>query len=157
MKYIKKYESSKFDQIDFINAVSDNYVSKVKDIMDNNPDVDFDFAYNQGYTPLLYAVLFNCNDVLKLLIDWGADVNKLNDKDDSALIIASTRSNLKTLKILIDAGVNWNHVNRDQNSPHYNRDFIFYLSSVNKQKIIKKYPEKYKDYLIKKDVEKYNL
>ena len=46
---------------------------------------------------------------------------------------------------LIDAGADWNIKEKI-----FNTDFMFYLDDNVKKDIINKYPEKYKQYLIKK-------
>ena len=86
------------------------------------------------------------------MIDAGADVNIQNNYGSTALILSSLGSRyLKTVQLLIEAGADWNIKNK------HDKDFLDYLCDEYIKIIIKYYPEKYKEYLIKKNAEKYNL
>jgi hypothetical protein len=56
------------------------------------------------------------------------------------------------LQILIESGANWNIKNNFSNF-----DFFDLLYNEDEEIIIEDYPDKYKDYLMKKDADKYNL
>lgn len=57
---------------------------------------------------------------------------------------------LEMIYELIRAGADWNA--KDNN----NKDFLDYLPNY-KDEIIRKFPDKYKDYLMKQDAGKYNI
>lgn len=164
MKYIKKFEIHSFDddlKIEIVNTASNDDDEKLKEYLYKYKDYNFDFVYNDGYTPFLYGVLFDCKKTVKLLIKNGSNVDKQADTHkDNGLIICVLRKQYEMLDILIDAGADWNIEDSEGN------DFLDYFEQPlkrkynivgNKDKIIKKYPEKYQEYLIKKEAKKYNL
>jgi ankyrin repeat protein len=55
-------------------------------------------------TPLLWAVMGDHVDCVKLLLDSGADINHKNLNDDTALHRASWRNAEKSIPILLAAG-----------------------------------------------------
>jgi ankyrin repeat protein len=55
-------------------------------------------------TPLLWAVMGDHVDCVKLLLDAGADINHKNLNDDTALHRASWRNAEKSIPILLAAG-----------------------------------------------------
>jgi len=103
---------------------------------------------------------------IKLLIDNGADVNIKNNKnDETALMYISLlptytlRKNINNIKRIIDLFI---EADVDLNSKTLNDRDLFYIlgysSELELTKYIQeKYPEKYQEYLIKKDSNKYNL
>ena len=100
--------------------------------------------------------LFNYSEIgdlngVKDCIENGADVNYKSKCGENALILSSYNGYLEIVKILIENGADWNIKSK------YNKDFVDYLSNENKEIIIREYPEQYKEYLFKKEVEKYNL
>jgi ankyrin repeat protein len=154
----------------------------VKECIENGADVNC--KDNDGWTPLMYSsdnghlkivkylikngVDVNCKDIggstpliwssydghfgiVKVLIENGADVNCKSNGGYTPLMFSSTRGYLEIVKVLIENGTDWNIKNK------YNRDFMDFLSKENKEIITREYPEQYKEYLFKKEVEKYNL
>lgn len=169
MKYIKEFESKNIDiegiKKKIVNAAANNNEYQMKQYFNRYKNFDFDFVFNDGYTPFLYSVLFNCDKTAKMLIDKGANINKTCDtNDDNGLIMSIKRNNCKMLDILIQAGADWNHKNKD------GYDFLDYLQNTLRSKykikgtcsnIINKYPKKYKKYLeikeLNDNIKKYNL
>lgn len=99
---------------------------------------------------LIKAAEFNNAELIKKLIDSGVDINERNG--DTALIYAANFHSIKICILLIDAGADWNIVDESD------KDFLDYFKDNKLKKLITDlYPEKYKEYLIKKKSEKYNL
>ena len=74
--------------IQFLSACSDRNVSRLKEL---RPFVDVDVCDNEGYSPLIVAVL-NCDSkVINYLLDNGANINHLLDNGLSALMICVIR------------------------------------------------------------------
>jgi len=138
-----------------------DYVINLKGI-----DIDFKDTYNR--TALFHA----CTSVdfysIKKLLEKGANPNIQNNDGNTALIYAyiiykyrlsnptsdieiDIEDTLKVLIILITYGSDWNIKNKMGN------DFLYYLDKDIKDFIINMFPDKYKDYLIKKDMDKYNM
>jgi ankyrin repeat protein len=109
------------------------------------------FKTDDNLTPLLCAIHHNRFNILKKLIDFGANVNYADDNGFTPLMGAATENNLTYLQLLIDNGAKWNKKDLS------NYDFFNYITDEYKKIIIEDYPEKYKDYLMRKDAEKYNL
>jgi ankyrin repeat protein len=121
----------------------------VKECIENGVDVNC--KDNDGWTPLMWSSQYGYLEILKVLIENGADVNCRNYFGNTPLIRATYYNHLKVVKILIENNADWNIKNKDD------KDFMYYLYKENKEIIIREYPEEYKEYLFKKDVEKYNL
>ena len=185
MKYIKKFENKKVE--DIFDAVMHHDIELVKKLINNGVDLNIkdNDGYtplmrsmfviedsekiikllidaganvnitddNNGNTALILWIKSDWKNTstnkIKLLINAGADVNIKNNYGNTALILASSRNQIENVKLLIEAGADWNLKN-DEDS-----DFLDYLSNNNV--IIELYPDQYKEYLIKKDAEKYNL
>jgi ankyrin repeat protein len=121
----------------------------VKECIENGTDVNCENKH--GNTPLMLSSVKGHLEIVKTLIENGANVNCKSNYGNTPLIRASYYGHLEIVKTLIEIGVDWNIKNDD------NGDFVDYLSKKNKKIIIREYPEQYKEYLFKKDVEKYNL
>jgi len=59
---------------------------------------------NIGGTPLMYAAYIGNIEVIKLLIEKGADVNARNNHNGTALMLAAQRGDLVLVKLLIEKG-----------------------------------------------------
>ena len=70
---------------------------------------DPNIADGHGETCLHHAVRYACNkEVLQAIIDHGADVNATNEKNWTALMIASAMSNIDAINVLLKAGADPN-------------------------------------------------
>lgn len=114
-----------------------------------NSGADIYLKDDLNFTTLMYAVASNNIGVVKELIRSGIDINAQNNYGGTALMFAARK--ISIAKILIDAGADLNIRN------DIGEDFIDSLTDRNRNIILKAYPEKYKEYLEKKDAEKYNL
>jgi ankyrin repeat protein len=106
---------------------------------------------NDGWTPLILSSFYGHLEIVKILIENGGNVNCKSNYGNTPLMESSYSGHLEIVKLLIENGTDWNIKNK------YNNDFMYYLSEENKEIIIKEYPEEYELYILKKDVEKYNL
>jgi ankyrin repeat protein len=129
-------------------SIKDN-LKGVKKCLKNGADVNC--KGNYGNTSLLISSYYGHLEIVKILIDNGADVNCKNNDGWTPLTYSSYNDSLEIVRLLIEHGVDWNIKNK------YNKIFMDYLSDKEKEMITREYPEQYKEYLFKKDVEKYNL
>ncbi len=90
----------------------------------------------KGQTPLMFAVKMQHMKIADILIDHGANVNTLNDDQESALIYCARYGNLEILKFLIANGANTNirdvngHTAIDYALKYENKAVANYLKSL---------------------------
>jgi cytohesin len=73
----------------------------------------FGLTADVGGTPLMYAASTGNTDVVKLLIDKGADINARNNGDWTALMLAAQTGALDTVRLLLEKGADANAANED--------------------------------------------
>lgn len=159
MKYIKKFELSEKQNNDndhqLAVAVHRNKIDLVREAINKgaNPNKLDDYKNH-----LIFVAIFNANmEILKELISAGADLNCQNVEGDTPLIVSAknifvyNRAPL-IIQELINAGADWNIKN---NKGEY------FFDNINKgdvrERLIEEYPEKYKEYLFNKKLDKFNL
>lgn len=130
-------------------AASRNYTEVVKMLIKAGADMNIKNKYNNS--ALIGSVFNDHFESTKVLINAGADINTQDGGDRTPLIYASLHNKLNIVKLLIEAGSDWNI--KDVSG----ENFLDCLNDWNRDDIIYFYPEKYKEYLIKKDAKKYNL
>ena len=74
-------------------------------------------SHGGGYTALHYATMFNRTDVIKRLVDVGADVNRQNRYEDTPLHWAARHNNTEAVRLLLDNGADINLKNRTNKTP----------------------------------------
>ena len=72
--------------------------------------------YSYGDTALIFASDRDHNEIAKILIEAGANVNAQNNTGHTALLTATHRGNPELMKILIEAGANVNTQANDGNT-----------------------------------------
>ena len=153
MKYIKKFENVD-DAETLIHLTKANNTKDIKILINNG--IDINSVDDKNNNALMYAAAFKRIEIVEILIKAGADVNMKNDNNKTAIIYASednvgTVTN-KIIMMLIEAGADWNIIGND------GKYFLDHLEKTTiRQNIINLYPEKYKEYLMMKKAEKYNL
>ena len=77
-----------------------------------------DVSSGNGFTALHYATLFNRTDVIKRLVDEGADVNR-QDRwyKDTPLHLAARDNYTEAVRLLLDNGADINLKNNDNKTP----------------------------------------
>ena len=146
MKYLMKFEKLTNDLIYFVRNYNMEGVRRLV-----NVGVDLNEQDHDGNTPLTWAASNSYIQIIKLLVDAGADLNIRNNKGQTPLIIAAAYASIEAIVLLIDGGADWNIIDND------GKDFLDYFKGGNKTIVMNSYPDKYKEYLIKKDAGKYNL
>jgi ankyrin repeat protein len=87
------------------NAIDCGSLESVKWILSKN--VDLSFRDDEGYTPILSAIdrsLPDKYEIIQLLIENGAPVNKKGFNDWTPLHMAAVREDIEALKILVSNG-----------------------------------------------------
>lgn len=86
-------------------------IAIINTIIKNNPE-EIDKKNENGYTALMLTSVQGCTNVVKILLNAGANVNLKNCCGATALILAcvnsNTTSNVETVQLLLEAGANVN-------------------------------------------------
>jgi len=99
--------------MDLKTAIKNNKSKKVEELIDNKTaeeKINFiDTPINSSQdTPLNIAAMFNNIDIVKLLVEAGADLDIANDDNETPLQTAVHLGNIKIVEILIDKGADIN-------------------------------------------------
>lgn len=92
---------------DILEAVRRFDLPMVKSLLDSRPGL-VNAKDSAGYTPLHWAAVDGCGDVVLLLISRGADVNAKNNAGFTPLHNAARSGHEKVIKSLISRGANIN-------------------------------------------------
>ncbi|AVL95151.1 ankyrin repeat protein [Moumouvirus australiensis] len=89
---------------------------KIKDYLQNNKD-EINYVNKMGWSPLIIACTFGFSniEIIKLLLEFGADINIKNKNGDTVLMTSLMLkpnnlkyNNIEVIKILIEAGADIN-------------------------------------------------
>ena len=109
---------------------------------------DINVKDRDGWTLLTLNTNNNNFFIVTDLLELGADPNIPNGNGNTALILAR---DIDMIKFLIDNDADWNMINNN------GKDFVDLLNNDEKEIIKKEYPEKYQEYLKKKQMIKFNI
>jgi len=108
------------DQVKFaakylFNAIENNEISKIRDVINRGLDVNI-LDDELEITPLIFLLQQeNINiDIVNFLIENGADLNARDEEDNSVLHLVN---DVKIAEILLNAGANINSINMHGDSP----------------------------------------
>ena len=111
-----------------------------------------------GYTPLLRAAYFMFTSGAKLLIKNGANINAQNHDGYTSLMLAAVNTydfiTKKRVKEIIDILI---ENNADLNIQNISGKDAFDVNQHLQDYISNKFPEKYQEYIERKEASKYNL
>lgn len=94
---------------------------KIKELLEKGADVNAQTIIGlKHHTPLMSAIAFYFDvdaDIIKLLIDFGANVNARNEYGSTPLIFAAVQRNIEAIKILVKLGADIDAKNDNGNTP----------------------------------------
>jgi len=105
-------------------AVDDNKIDIAKILI--NHHVNINQPCHDSFTPLFYAN----DEIARLLLQAGADVNYLNYNDEIALHYAARDNEYQVIQLMLAAGANVNQINKDGRTP------LFYAKQENAHQAI---------------------
>lgn len=167
MKFIKTYESLNQDYLNkelFKYCGSKSSLEYIKKLIKDGADVNY-ITFDKT-TPIIKASKHLLYNIIKVLIENGANVNARNILNETGLIVISQypnytlNKNKKTIYKIIDLFIENNidlnikaTIGRGYTQNYTALDY----SDLIKDYIEKKYPDKYKEYISRKTAEKYNI
>lgn len=112
---------------ELITALESGNIGLVESILEENPKLvnsagNFPNLYNDASTPLYYAVMANNKDMVKLLLEKGANVNaKVKDDHfgETSFFAALKSGRVEVLPLLLEGGANLNARNSFGETPLY--------------------------------------
>ena len=91
-----------------------NNINVVVFLLENGANInDKEYRDTIDQTSLIIAAFNGCRDIVKMLLDAGANIEHKNDQGENALISAAQEGNIDTVKLLLDAGADVNQTNTD--------------------------------------------
>jgi ankyrin repeat protein len=134
-----KIVNHKLDSI-LLQAVENGNLEGVRELLASHIVPDIEVNDSRGWTALIHATGNNHADMLKLLIDNGADVNAKDKDGRTALLTAATWNYINIAKMLIDNGANINAKDKDGKTArdcYRNKDEFDRIVSKRKEYIAK--------------------
>lgn len=103
--------------MDIFEIIKTGIFNKIMNFL-SETEVDQSTTIHSGITPLLYSLLY-CDDVevIKLLLDKGANLDDKDHYENSVLHIVVRSGNIKVAKLLIENGINVDSENIDGETP----------------------------------------
>ena len=163
MKYIKTYklfedtdfkfnnDENNLDSIDLKTAIELNQIDQIELFIELGGDVNTN-VYPE-FSLLGYALLNMKEEIMELLILNGSDVNFIyHGSNRNSILILSAKNfiRISTIINLIKAGADVWYENS------FGENFFDYFES-NLEDLWKEFPKLKKEYLLKKDMEKFNI
>ena len=98
--------------------VEQNNINKVTELINANVNINLNIINDKGYTALMIAIRKNFIDIVKLLINAGADLDIQDNEGDTALMMSARSNLIDIVKLLLDAGANVNIINTNISHRH---------------------------------------
>ena len=88
-------------------AVKNNNIQEINELISRGADVNA-IKGSYGWIPLFYAARYGKNEIVKLLLDRGADVNAKDSYGWTPLLYAAAHGKNEIVKLLLDRGADVN-------------------------------------------------
>ncbi|MBN1469396.1 MAG: ankyrin repeat domain-containing protein [Fusobacteriaceae bacterium] len=99
-----------------IRAVFQNNVIKVKEFLDKGVSVE-DKEFSEYITPLMVAAFMNNKEIMKILIERGASIDKMSEYGKTPVLFAICNNSIDTLQFLISLGGDINSEGNNGKTP----------------------------------------
>lgn len=103
--------------IQFVQAIQDGKIERVKEFLDKGTDPNLEF---HSSTPLMIAIWSGNFETFKLLVDEGALIDKKVDKKDPLVNMAASNGSDEICEYLLSMGVDINTKDREGKTPLMN-------------------------------------
>lgn len=112
--HIRKKEPTKVIRRDFIGYILEDKTKQVKKMLKKyNHLIDYNYPFESGrYKPLSIASWIGNNEIIKLLIDEGAEINSLDESGYYPLYLSIYSNDITTVNLLITNGADVNLKNK---------------------------------------------
>ena len=127
------------DDTPLISAIYFNQEEIVKMLIEAGADLDIQDSF--GRTALFWACNKNMALLVQTLIKKCVNLDFVDNNGDTALTVSSICHYMEIVKLLIEAGADWNIKNEN------GKYFLDWLTFKQRKKIIDLYPEQYEKYL----------
>lgn len=110
-QYFKTPIAEKYRRLgeQLISAVRFGNREQIAQLIKQNADINFSIVIkNVSFSPLFMAILLESVELVKLLIDVGADVNQTNNQGGTPLLMASYHGYINIVKLLLNKNANIN-------------------------------------------------
>jgi hypothetical protein len=98
--------------MDLLDATESGNIRRVQELLDSGVDIN-DYVNDYGMTALLLASMYEHIDIVRLLLEKGADVNIKDENGYNALMWASVRGYTDIVRLLLENGADINLQNEN--------------------------------------------
>lgn len=91
-------------------------LKKTACLIEHKANINLPSAQNNGYSPLHLATTLNRIDIMRMLLDHGANINSIDNHGNTPLHLAMMKSH-ECAVLLLERGANFKAVNLENNRP----------------------------------------
>lgn len=87
-------------------AIDSNHAEATKKLLEKGAKIDERHGDVYGNPPLYFAAERGYNDIVSVLLDYGADIEATGNRGNTALAASTSEGHATTIKLLIESGAN---------------------------------------------------